>query len=159
MKFECLLIQATLEKKKMVRGGIGIIHFVLSVPFPCIFDNVQDSSPPESCFLSVELLTPTSNDCESKIAAVQSCAYPIKRTTWNINHSFTIQHIDNGGYELLRDYTIRYRTNFQNMTRNMLLWNNIDLPEIKVLLYNFFNTIVIKKIISIYSFKRIVNIK
>lgn len=128
----------------MVRGGMGIINFVLSVPFPCIFEKVQDMNPPESCFLSVELLTPTSNDCESKIAAVQSCAYQIKRTAWNMNHSFTIQHINNGGYELLRDYTIRYRTNFQNMNRNMLLWNNIDLPEIKVLLLYFINNVNMK---------------
>lgn len=121
---------------KIVRGGEGHVYFTLTVPFPCYLVNAQDTEPEDGCVLSLELVTPSLSECDSKLTAVQSCAFQIKRNDWDKKQSVKIQHVDNSGYDLIRDYTIKYITNFRTDSAGEI-WNNIALPELKVICDGF----------------------
>jgi hypothetical protein len=105
------------------------------MPFPCRFDNVQGTKLADDCALSLELVTPSTSECDSKLTAVRSCAFQIKRKDWDKTHTVKIQHVDNGGYDLIRDYTIKYVTNIENEEGK--IWNNVTLPEMKVICGGF----------------------
>lgn len=124
----------------ILRGGEGHVYFILTVPFPCQFANTQDTEPEDACVLSLDLVTPSLSECDSKLTAVQSCAFQIKRNDWYKKHTAKIQHVDNSGYDLIRDYTVKYITNFVNDSAGKI-WNNIALPELKVICGDFASTL------------------